>query len=219
MPADPHVVHRSPDRRPPITVYAKWRATDTLPRKDRSHPIAKNTVAHLYDVPICPDEPLRVGLYVKLRALAPQAYRPPYLPMEAPRFDTYDPHVEGRIVGVSLIEEHTAEFVVRNECWWNPVAYAYIAVQYLPGLTVKLQVWEADRHWEPHGGLRSTRAVPLLDGAEITAFPGEDVGGYPAQFDYPDPVSDATPWLHVWSLERSKAGSTGTVLKPAMWSP
>ena len=165
----------------PCRIYGRWIRQETIVPPDRLTPI----LVHVYDIPIPPPQPLVVGLRVQLIALSPVAYHTPGLSVSAPRYDTYDPQIEGAVVALKSLGKSVVEFVINND---RPgkVHYAYVAMQYVPGVTAKMGLWETTCHWMFAHEMRDCRPVPLEANAQINDnLPHSPTP--PAQFTYPNP--------------------------------
>ncbi len=115
-----------------ITVYARWKECDPPGTTGR----VAESKTHRYDIPITPPIPLQVGLRVRVLALSRVAYHAPSVVF--PRYETYDPHVVGKIVSVAGRGEGAVTFELRNECDLNPVKRVRLTVRMLPGITASL---------------------------------------------------------------------------------
>ncbi|TFK88637.1 hypothetical protein K466DRAFT_564648 [Polyporus arcularius HHB13444] len=107
-----------------LTLYARWSGTG------HPTPMAYNGEGghHQYVLTIRPTEEIRVGRRVKILALTPIAYSQPNSPLS--QYDTYDPHIVGRITSITRMEaevegegKSTAKTIIKisNECQNNMV--------------------------------------------------------------------------------------------------
>ncbi len=185
---------------PPLTVHAKWRARST------TGPHGALTESHidLYDVLLCPRKPLEVGLLVSICALSLVAYHAPAgSALTAKLYDTYDPEIVGPIVAIRAEEKEMVEFVVHNLSKGTPVKYAYLSVQYVPGVTARMDLIGRARRWFFEARLPYTRAVPIEWDARVLA----------GSFGHPD----ATNVPRIWTGPLRSEGSVedASLLPPA----
>ncbi len=103
-----------PNRPPHLLLFARWK--DTIrPSQDA----ADGTQRHVYELAILPDEPIVIGRRVKILALSPIAHCSPQVPSN--QFDTYDPHVVGRIEEVVRRKGGRFQAKIGNVCRGNAV--------------------------------------------------------------------------------------------------
>ncbi|KAI0740288.1 hypothetical protein C8Q76DRAFT_790758 [Earliella scabrosa] len=119
----------------PIVLYAQWAGV----ADPRGHPYAPDEMIHVYRSAVQPPLPLRTGLHVKVAAMSPISYHSPLIPPT--RYEAYDPHVVGPIVGTMRVEGLVV-VVVKNKCRRNKVRYAHIVVRHVRGRTVDKAEWE-----------------------------------------------------------------------------
>ena len=112
---------------PQHTVYARWREHATLLSPGTNLP----TLVHCYEAITTPiDTPPAYDTSVRLVALTPRVYRRQREIPPNKEFSTYDPIVEGRVVGVRVFEGEAIEMVVENEKRRNKVAFVHITLAY-----------------------------------------------------------------------------------------
>ncbi|TFK93201.1 hypothetical protein K466DRAFT_581157 [Polyporus arcularius HHB13444] len=181
----------------PLRLYARWMRQATLSLPTSVHPI----VAHEYEMPIKPSQPLRVGLRVQLMALSPMVYRTLLPCFTHPIYDVYDPQIEGEVDGVRVNEEvQIVYFAIRNERAQNRVRYVVVAAPYIPGLTVAESPPRRSCDWLDAMTTRESLGLDSLsdrvselkleESAEvIDGF--RDSPTQPLSFRYPDP-----PYIH-----------------------
>ncbi|RDX46961.1 hypothetical protein OH76DRAFT_1419831 [Lentinus brumalis] len=85
---------------------------------------------HSYALLVKPDGPVRMGDTVRLLAASSATYRAPPEPLEG--YDTYDPHVFGRVLDMQRTENGMGRITVFNMCRGNMVEEVEIAFPYLP---------------------------------------------------------------------------------------
>ena len=184
----------------PCRIYGRWIRQETIVPPDRLTPI----LVHVYDIPIPPPQPLVVGLRVQLIALSPVAYHTPGLCVSAPRYDTYDPQIEGVVVALKSLGKSVVEFVINND---RPgkVHYAYVAMQYVPGVTAKMGLWETTCHWMFSHDMRDCRPVAYEADARVADhLPASPTP--PPSFNYPNPESADTLMVGVRVGRETRGG-------------
>ncbi|KAI0362311.1 hypothetical protein OH77DRAFT_42788 [Trametes cingulata] len=139
------------------TIYAKERGS--APADDPHRP--SMIVVH-YDLPTIPPVPLQTGLTIRILALRPSP-SPPSLDGSRgpPHYTITETGVVGTVETIRTMEETVTEFAVKNDNDQSPAAHAYISIQHIPGVTVRLNLWEAlcRRVFLPP--LPHTRHIPL----------------------------------------------------------
>ncbi|KAI0710564.1 hypothetical protein C8Q76DRAFT_67227 [Earliella scabrosa] len=151
----------------PIVLHAQWRGTAS----SRDHPFATGGLVHVYQSPLQPSLPLWAGLYVRVAALSRLAY---HAPNASPtQYESYDPHIIGRVIGVMRtieLEPQAVVVVVENECRKNPVRYAHVVLRHVPGQSVRDVEWKRATRVEPSqafGTAGVNRCVPQEDSEKI----------------------------------------------------
>ena len=106
-------------------VFARWREHATLLDPIHSSP----TLIHCYEAVALPPTPIRMGTRLRIIALSPRTYNWESEIPENPEYDTYDPYVDGAIVGMRGFKgSGEMEVVVENEIEGNKVAFAHITL-------------------------------------------------------------------------------------------
>ncbi|RDX46663.1 hypothetical protein OH76DRAFT_1420071 [Lentinus brumalis] len=101
----------SPSRANPLLLIARW--------KGLLRPSSGVRLRHAYTLTIWPDEPIVIGKTVKILAAAPISH---HLPQSPPnQYDTYDPHIVGRVTAVWRLEDGVAVARIVNICGGNMV--------------------------------------------------------------------------------------------------
>lgn len=112
-----------------LTVYARWcRAEHLLERPRCCFP-----QMHYYAIPICPTEPLEIGRRVRILALSRTAFHKPNV--VNPRYETYDPHVRGRVMEIVEAGEEAITFELDNQCDINPIKKVRLTIRWLQNIT------------------------------------------------------------------------------------
>lgn len=112
-----------------ITVYARWCSAEHLLERPR----CCFPQMHYYAVPICPTEPLEVGRKVRILALSRTAYHTPNV--VNPRYETYDPHVRGRVTEIVEAGEEAITFGLDNQCDINPIKKIRLTIRWVQNIT------------------------------------------------------------------------------------
>ena len=94
------------------------------------------------DVPILPTAPIEVGSRVRVIYLEPKPREVARTPnhRREPKYTAYTSDVRGTIIGIRTMEKEVVEFVLRNENEESKTRYAYMAVPYEEGATVRLSL-------------------------------------------------------------------------------
>ncbi|TFK80192.1 hypothetical protein K466DRAFT_605534 [Polyporus arcularius HHB13444] len=129
--ANPHpapTVHStlipSPSNANPLLLIARWKG---LLRP--SPGVEKARLRHAYTLAIWPDESIVIGKTVKILAAAPISH---HLPQSPPnQYDTYDPHIVGRVTAVWRLENGVAVARIVNICGGNMVEEVELEFPYL----------------------------------------------------------------------------------------
>ncbi len=183
----------------PVTVYARWAGyfdghpKSAVPSGDR---------AHVYSASILPEQPLKIGMRVRLLATTPAWY---YTPEEDADvydvYDVYDAHIVGPIIGVVGWKGRKVVLEIQNECGLNPVKKARIRIPFVPEATVQLEedVLPIGRREAFEEDLNTTAVVRIPTeiarcGADTCSMPwrrlvGEDFLSEPMTEDVGEP-----PW-------------------------
>lgn len=144
---------------PPLTVHAieRGRAPALLPRQLRLRSIA------YYDIVVPPAAPLSIGQRVKVNTLT--VIEDPVgdaTEIGSQRWYRSSPaDVEGEIIGIRTVELAVTEFILRNEVNQSLVEHAYLAIQHIEGVTVRLGLWRRIVRTLALPVLAHTRHVPL----------------------------------------------------------
>ncbi|KAI0720211.1 hypothetical protein C8T65DRAFT_692843 [Cerioporus squamosus] len=116
-----------------VEVYARWVG---YANGCNGAPELKEKSTHIYSAAIPPEEPLALGMRVRILATTPAWY---LTPEEGPdTYDTYDAHIVGTITGVAGWRGRKVILEVKNECAMNTVVYAKLRIPYAPDVTVQL---------------------------------------------------------------------------------
>ncbi len=118
----------------PVVIYARW-AGCLGNRAIQPNPFVKTT--HVYSTSIPPEQPLRLGMRVRILATSPAWYSAPEEDPDS--YDTYDAHVVGAITGVVGWKGRKIVLEVRNECKISSVATARIRIPFVPEVTMQLE--------------------------------------------------------------------------------
>lgn len=141
------------------------RETGSVPSRLPRSPRPFETI--FFDVPILPPVPLRVGLRVNVHSLTRNG-RPAARGLA--RYHAESTGIEGPIIGVRAMELAITEFVVQNENLDSTTNYAYLTVQHIHGVTVRLETWRWIWRTLSIPFLQHTRHVPLDRNADITPW-------------------------------------------------
>ncbi len=106
-------------------LIAKWTAMEFLYAGTRCR-----RLRHSYTLVVKPDGPVAIGGMIRILALSTVAYDVP--PKARDGYDTYDPHVFGRITDIRRTEDGMGRMTVQNLCRGNMVEVIEIDFPYLP---------------------------------------------------------------------------------------
>ncbi len=168
----------------PTIVYARWagcvggRARQTAPREKKKH---------IYSSAIPPERPLRLGMRVRILAMTPAWYSTPEDGPE--KYDTYDAHIVGVVVGIAGWKDRKVVLEIKNECSVNDVESVKLRVPFVPEVTVQLEADSIPR------GQREAQEADLNTYAVISACPGESrCGGSACWLPWRRLVGEAFIW-------------------------
>ncbi|EIW62454.1 uncharacterized protein TRAVEDRAFT_42817 [Trametes versicolor FP-101664 SS1] len=146
-----------------ICAVERGRAPSCLPRRARLPQIA------FFDVVIQPPNPLHVGQHVRVHDLTETE------DLTGGRADgrgqtwyTSKPaDVEGKIIGIRVMELAVTEFILLNEVKQSLVEHAYLTVQHVQGVTVALSLWHRITRTLSLPILAHTQHVPIEHDAVV----------------------------------------------------
>ncbi|TFK83609.1 hypothetical protein K466DRAFT_589602 [Polyporus arcularius HHB13444] len=121
------------DLKEPVIVFARW--AGYLGGRPRGADEWKNK-AHVYSTSMLPEQPLEIGMKVRVMGTAPAWYSRP--DEEPETYDAYDAHIVGRITRAVGWKGRKIVLEVRNECALNGVAKARIRVPFVPEAAVRI---------------------------------------------------------------------------------
>ncbi|OJT13717.1 hypothetical protein TRAPUB_9717 [Trametes pubescens] len=144
-----------------ITVYAKerGRAPSDMPRRTRIRDVVS------LDIVIPPVVPLQIGQRVCVQVLRRRRSRNGSL---AAGYECEPIGVEGTIVGVRTMELAVTELIVRNEDYRSATEHAYLSIQHIHGVTIRLSLWHTVLRTLLLPILPHTRHIPLERNADVT---------------------------------------------------
>ncbi|KAI0361158.1 hypothetical protein OH77DRAFT_402102 [Trametes cingulata] len=145
------------------TLYAKERGS--APADDPHKP---STIILHYDIPVVPHVPVQTGQKIRIVRLIPSpmpitSHNDP----QPPFYTVQETGIVGTVITIRAMEKTVTEFVVRNENDQSPVSAAYIAVEHLPGTTVRLSLCESLIRLALSPFLPSTRRIPIERNAVV----------------------------------------------------
>ncbi|KAI0677138.1 hypothetical protein C8Q78DRAFT_1073872 [Trametes maxima] len=119
------------------TVFAKETGSTLASGQHRYHA----RVAY-YEIPIIPSIPLHIGQTICIKTIT-HCDPHPLLPAKPPltQYVATDTGIQGRIIKVSAMRNTTTEFMVRNDLPGPSIAYAFITIHHIQGVTVRLSLW------------------------------------------------------------------------------
>lgn len=144
-----------------VTIYAKvrGRAPANLPRGTRVLEVES------LDVVIPPLSPLCIGQRVRIHTLERRRNHDGSL---AAGYTASPAEIEGRITGIRAMELAVTEFIVKNEDYRSTTDHAYLSIQHIHGVTVRLSLWHMALRTLLLPILPHTRHVPLERDTDVT---------------------------------------------------
>ncbi|KAI0692238.1 hypothetical protein C8T65DRAFT_699564 [Cerioporus squamosus] len=151
-------------RKEPVRVYARWAGYVKHPLRTTLWP---GDTAHVYSTAIPPEEPLEIGMRIRILATTPAWYSSPG--EDPDTYDAYDAHIVGAIVRIVGWKGRKVVLEVVNECRMNAVRTARIRIPFAPEVTVHSDLAaEVERRAEAQEKDLNTAAVVRASTADAS---------------------------------------------------
>ena len=166
------------------TFYARWREHAVLPSPVQALP----TLIHCYEIIAPLPTPLSMNMRIRLIALSPRQYERKRDMPDRPEFETYDPEVEGTVVGLRNLRGDVVEAVVANGRRRNKVAFAHLTLNNMAGNELTTGHISDHHHWifawmpSDPWPVSPTNGVVIYDETPNSSYEEEPM-------KYPDPQS------------------------------
>ncbi len=100
---------------------------------------------HTYSTAFLPQEPLEIGMTIRIMATTPAWYAAPE--EEAETYETYDAHIVGIVTRIVGWKRRKLVLEVENYCALNAVRTARLRIPLVPDVTVKIEAAMLRREW------------------------------------------------------------------------
>ncbi len=112
-------------------IYAWWTAFGD----DHEKSGEERAQRHVYTTQLRPTAPIELGMSVRIIALAKDKGRRKETMLE--RYNPYEPHIVGTVVGITRKEPGWVRITLRNECQGNEVGMVDVEIPHVTGTTVR----------------------------------------------------------------------------------